>query len=48
MLETKHIEKKLDENYKKELHGVLKTSWKQQPTKQQQHGHLLSIPQTRK
>ena len=36
----KHIEKKLDGNYIRMLHGVLNKSWKQLPTKQQ----LYSFP----
>ena len=40
---TKHLEKKLDENYTRMLHGVLDKSWKQQATKQQLYSHLPPI-----
>ena len=37
---TKHIEKKLDENYTRRLWAILNKSWKQHPTKQQLYSHL--------
>ena len=43
---TKCLEKKPDGNYARMLHAILNTSWKQHPTKQQLHGHLLPISQT--
>ena len=41
----KHIEKKLDGNYKKMLHAVMNKSRKQHPTKLQLHDHLPPITQ---
>ena len=43
---TKRLEKKLDGNYTKMLRAILKRSWRQHPTKQQQYGHLLHITKT--
>ena len=40
---TKHMEKKLDRNYKRMLHVVLNKSWKQHPTEQWLHAHLPLI-----
>ena len=43
---TKHIEKKLDDNYTRILQAILKKSWRQHPTKQQLYGHLPPITKT--
>ena len=40
---TKCIEKRPDRNYERMLQVILKTSWKQHPTKQQLYSHLPSI-----
>ena len=40
---TKHMEKKLYDNYTRKLRVVLDKSWRQHPTKQQLYGHLLPI-----
>ena len=40
------IEKKLNKNYTRMLHALLKKSWKQHPTKQQMCGYLALISQT--
>ena len=37
---TKRMEKKLDGNYTRMLRAILNKSWRQNPTKQQQYGHL--------
>ena len=42
---NKLSEKKLDGNYTRILHAVLKKSWKQYPTKQQLYEHLPLISQ---
>ena len=43
---TKRTEKKLDGNYTRMLRAILKKSWRQHPTKQQQYGHLQLIAKT--
>ena len=43
---TKHMEKKVDGNYSRMLHAILKKSWKQHPIKQQLYRHLPPISQT--
>ena len=43
---TKHVEKKLDGNYKRMLQAILNKSWKQHPTKQLLYGHLPPITKT--
>ena len=43
---TKRIEKELDRNYTRILPAILIKSWRQQPMKQQQYGHLPPISQT--
>ena len=40
---TKHIEKKLDENYTRIQRAILNKSWKQYSTKQQLYSHLPPI-----
>ena len=40
------MEKKLDGNYTRMLRAILDKSWRQQPTKQQQYGHLPPITKT--
>ena len=40
---TKHLEKKLDEDYTRKLLAILNKSWKQHPTKQLLRGQLPSI-----
>ena len=43
---TKHMEKKLDGNYKIMLRAILNKSWRQHPTKQQPYGYLPLITKT--
>ena len=43
---TKHMEKKLDENYTRLLRAVLNKSWEQHLTKQQLYSHLPPFSQT--
>ena len=43
---TKHMERKLDGNCTRMLWAVLNKSWRQNPIKQQQYGHLPSISKT--
>ena len=43
---TKHMEKRLDNNYTRMLQAILNKSWKQHPTKQQLYGHLPPIMKT--
>ena len=43
---TKRMGKKLDGNYTRMLRAILNKSWRQQPSKQQLYGHLLSITKT--
>ena len=43
---TKLMEKKLDGNYTRMLQAMLNKSWRQHPTKQQQHDHLQPITKT--
>ena len=43
---TKHMEKKLDDNYTRMLRAILNKSWRQHPTKQQLYGHLPPITKT--
>ena len=43
---TKQMEKKLDGNYTRMLRAILNKSWRQDPTKQQLHGHLPPIKKT--
>ena len=43
---TKHIEKKIDDNYSKMLQGILNMFWKQHPMKQQMYGHLTPVSKT--
>ena len=43
---TKRLEKKLDGNYTKMLHAILKKSWWQHPTRHQLYGHLPPIMKT--
>ena len=40
------MEKKLDGNYTRMLRAILKKSWRQHPTKQQQYGHQSNIMKT--
>ena len=44
--QTKHIEKKLDENYTRKLRSKMNKSWKQHSTKQQLYGHLPPISES--
>ena len=44
--QTKRIERKLDSNYTRMLRGILNTSWRQHPTKQQLCDHLPAITKT--
>ena len=41
----KHLEKILNCNYKKMLHAIFNTAWKQHPTKQQLYSYLPPISQ---
>ena len=43
---TKHMKKKLDDNYTRMLQAILNKSWRQHPTKQQLFGNLPSITKT--
>ena len=43
---TKRLEKKLDDNYTRMLWEILNKSWRQNPTKHQQYGHLPPITET--
>ena len=43
---TKHIEKKLVDNYTRMLWAILNGSWRQHMTKQQLYGHLPPITKT--
>ena len=43
---TKHMEKKLDENFTRMLQAILNNSWRQYPTKQHLYGHLPPITKT--
>ena len=44
--DSKHMEKKLDENNTRMLWVILNKFWKQRPTKQHLYGHFLAILQT--
>ena len=43
---TKHMKKKLDNNYTRMLWAILNKPWRQHPTKQQLYGHLPPITKT--
>ena len=43
---TKHMERKLDDNYTRMLRAILNKSWRQHPIKQQLYGHLPPITKT--
>ena len=43
---TKHMEKKLDNNYTRMLRAVLNKSWRQHSIKQQMYGYLPPITKT--
>ena len=43
---TKRMEKKLEGNYTRMVRVILNWFWRQHPTKQQLHGHLLPITKT--
>ena len=43
---TKHMEKKLDGNYRRMLRAILNKSWRHHPTKQQLYGPLPPIKKT--
>ena len=43
---TKHMEKKLDDNYTRMLRAILNQFWRQHPTKHQLYGHLPPITKT--
>ena len=43
---TKHVERKLNDNYTRMLRAILNESWRQPPTKQQLYGHLPPITKT--
>ena len=43
---TKRLKKKLDGYYTRMLRAILNKSWRQQPTRHQQYGHLPPITKT--
>ena len=43
---TKHLEKKLDDNYTRILRAIVTKYWRQHPTKQQLYGYLPPITKT--
>ena len=44
--QTKHMERKLDGNYKRMLQEILNKTWKQHPRKKQLNSHPLPITKT--